>query len=60
MLGTILLVAALICAILAALDVHAPRVHLGWIAIALYISCRWCLAPRCASRGRPFVFPAAR
>jgi hypothetical protein len=36
MLATVLIIAALICALLAALDVRAPRVHLGWIALALY------------------------
>lgn len=40
MLGLILLVAALICAVLAAFDVHATRINLnlGWFALALYLA----------------------
>lgn len=36
MIGTILIVAAFVLALLACLGVNAPRVNLGWAAMACY------------------------
>ena len=36
-LDLVLLVAAFICALLAALGVTTSRIHLGWAAVALYL-----------------------
>ena len=37
MLILILLIAAVICLTLAAFGVGAPRVHLGWLGLALFV-----------------------
>jgi hypothetical protein len=35
-LATILLIIALVCAVLATVGVELPRLHFGWLALALY------------------------
>lgn len=37
MIATILLILALVSAIAAAFEVTVPRVHFGWLAVALWI-----------------------
>lgn len=34
---TILIIAAVLCFLLAAFGVGAPKVHLGWLGLALYV-----------------------